>query len=24
MGRLEDCFFVMTHIMVYAFMEDEV
>jgi D-sedoheptulose 7-phosphate isomerase len=22
MGRLEDCFFVMTHIMVYAFMED--
>jgi D-sedoheptulose 7-phosphate isomerase len=22
MGRLEDCFFVMTHIMAYAFMED--
>jgi hypothetical protein len=21
MGRLEDCFFVMTHIMAYAFME---
>jgi D-sedoheptulose 7-phosphate isomerase len=24
MGRLEDCFFVMTHIIAYAFMEEEV
>ena len=24
MGRLEDCFFVMTHILAYAFMEEAV